>query len=270
MDKRSYIIISFIFFFSCSKEEKIPAYIKINSIELNENHTTEKITDAWVYIENELQGVYELPAKFPVLETGNKEIRIRAGIKNNGIATSRIYYPFYASYIIENFNLIAEKEHTLSPVVNYVEEISFFLEDFEGVGLEIDTTNNSNINFIIINSNGNSYGYAELHDSINNFEIATEELTNLPKNGAPVFLELDYKSNTEFLTGIYINEATIVIKENLVWVREKDEWNKIYINLTPIISSYTNATSFKLFIKMERNFSILENKIYFDNIKLVY
>ena len=76
--KKIYFI-SFIFFafVSCKKENLTPSYIKINDIELNSS-STEKITDAWVYIENQLQGVYELPAKFPVLETGNKEIRIRA------------------------------------------------------------------------------------------------------------------------------------------------------------------------------------------------
>ena len=75
------------------KRNLTPAYIKINDIELN-NSSTDKITDAWVYIENQLQGVYELPAKFPVLETGVKEIRIKAGIKNNGISSSRVFYPF--------------------------------------------------------------------------------------------------------------------------------------------------------------------------------
>ena len=39
------------------------------------------------YIENQLQGVYELPAKFPVLETESR-IRIKAGIKNNGISSN--------------------------------------------------------------------------------------------------------------------------------------------------------------------------------------
>ena len=93
--KKVYIIgFILIAFVACKKENLTPAYIKINDIELN-NSSTDKITDAWVYIENQLQGVYELPAKFPVLETGVKEIRIKAGIKNNGISSSRIFFiPF--------------------------------------------------------------------------------------------------------------------------------------------------------------------------------
>ena len=39
-----------------------------------------------------------------------------------------------------------------------------------------------------------------LTDSLITFEIATNELENLPQAGAPVYLELDYKSKTEFLS----------------------------------------------------------------------
>ena len=66
------IILSF--FYSCDLvniEEDIPSIINIESIELQGNHTS-NITDAWVYIDNEFQGVYPLPANFPILKTGNQ------------------------------------------------------------------------------------------------------------------------------------------------------------------------------------------------------
>ena len=67
MKKITFLIMAIIIS-SCQKEDVggVPAYIKINSIEL-ENNTTSYITDAWVYINGQLQGVYELPSKFPVL-----------------------------------------------------------------------------------------------------------------------------------------------------------------------------------------------------------
>ena len=268
--KKIYFI-SFVFltFVSCKKENLTPSYIKINDIELNSS-STEKITDAWVYIENQLQGVYELPAKFPVLETGNKEIRIRAGIKNNGISSSRIFYPFYSSFLKNDLELIAGEEHSINPVVNYLDNITFFNEDFQGVGLEIDTTVNSNVDFEIINDNSQKYAFASLIDSNNIFEIATIEIFDIPKDGSPVFLELDYKSNTEFKTGLYVQESGTVIDESILWIREKETWSKIYVNLTPVTSNYFDASSFKVYIKMERNFSDSENKIYFDNLKIIY
>ena len=94
---------------SCEKNDKnmIPSYIKINSISINNSEETHNITDAWVYINDNLQGVYELPAHFPVLYTGNQRIRIKAGIKQNGISSTRIPYPFYESFL-DTINLVLD------------------------------------------------------------------------------------------------------------------------------------------------------------------
>ena len=66
-------------FFSCEKVDpnNIPANIKINDITLT-GSSTENITDAWIYINDQLQGVYEIPALFPVLNIGSHKLRVRA------------------------------------------------------------------------------------------------------------------------------------------------------------------------------------------------
>lgn len=267
--------IKYIFFLiiiiSCKKEasEGIPSYIQIDTIILNEE-TTANITDAWVYINDQLQGVYELPALFPVLKKDTQIVRIRAGIKNNGIASSRIPYPFYKSFIEWQTVLIPDEITIINPTVSYLENTSLFNEDFEGVGLDLESTNNSNTEIIILNDSNENYGLGILYDSLFTFEIATDELVGLPQAGAPVFLELDYKCNTEFLVGLYVNYSTSVEQKGLLWINEKDDWNKIYVNLTSTISESINANSFKLFIDMPRNFNIDTNKIYFDNIRIVY
>ena len=71
--KKSILFFILLFCFSCQKNDSndIPTYIKINSIDFDGNETA-KITDAWVYINDNLQGVYELPAEFPFLESGRK------------------------------------------------------------------------------------------------------------------------------------------------------------------------------------------------------
>ena len=101
MKKITYLLILLVLS-SCQKEDTggIPTYLKIDNITLDEGNTTSNITDAWVYINGQLQGVYELPAKFPVLEEGNTDIKVYAGIKNNGIAARQNVYPFYNSYTI--------------------------------------------------------------------------------------------------------------------------------------------------------------------------
>ena len=101
-------------------------------------------------------------------------------------------------------------------------------------------------------------------------EITTFELKNLPQAGASVFLELDYKSNTQFLVGVYVNYPQSVIQKDLLWINPKQEWNKIYVNLTTTISEGINASSFKVFIGMKRDFELEKNELYFDNLKVVY
>ena len=274
MKKITYLVVLLIIF-ACQKEENpnaIPAYLKIDSITLEKNDTTTttttNITDAWVYINDQLQGVYELPAKFPVLENDYQTLRIKAGIKSNGIASSRIAYPFYASFI-DTVIFTPNQTITVNPIVSYLDSIYFWLEAFEfEAQLRLDTDSF----FSIDNINGidNKYGKITLQDSMLLSEITTFELPHLPQVGAPVFLELDYKCNTEFLVGVYINFPQSVLQKDLLWINPKDDWNKIYINLTSTISEGVGAESFKVFIGMKRDFSLDKNEVYFDNLKVVY
>ena len=147
--KKIIIIILFILtsLLSCKKDNAIdiPSYIEIDEIILN--NSTHNITDAWVYINDNLQGVYELPAKFPILEEGQHNLRIKAGIKENGISGTRIAYPFYSSYIIEQL-FTAETTISISPEVNYISSADFFSEDFEGIGMTLEETSMSDTSII--------------------------------------------------------------------------------------------------------------------------
>jgi len=130
MKKLSYLLIVLVLT-SCQKEDTddIPTYLKINNVALNEGSTTSNITDAWVYVNDQLQGVYELPAKFPVLEEEIQNVRIKAGIKVNGIASGRIAYPFYSSYY-EDITFTPNETKTINPTVSYLDSIDFFSRGF--------------------------------------------------------------------------------------------------------------------------------------------
>ena len=127
---------------SCKKEDinDIPSYMTIEEITLDEN-STHNITDAWVYIDDNLHGVYELPANFPILTQGKHKLRIKAGIKDNGIAGTRIPYPFYSSYIEEEHEFNPETIMSITPIVSYLEStvLDDESEDFDGNGLNLDT-----------------------------------------------------------------------------------------------------------------------------------
>ena len=110
------ILILFIWFISSCRlidqPEKIPSFIHIEDIAFSisnslEGSQSEKITDAWVYVDGNLEGVYELPTTLPLHYEGNHNVTIYPGIKKNGISADREKYPFYTSFT-ETVNLIPD------------------------------------------------------------------------------------------------------------------------------------------------------------------
>ena len=258
---------------SCKKEgvNEIPSYMTIENITLDQN-STHNITDAWVYIDDNLQGVYELPANFPLLAQGKHKLRVKAGIKDNGIGGSRIPYPFYSSYIVEEQEFNREMTISIAPIVGYLESavLDDKAEDFDGSGLNLDT---DSITFSIESTNpleGN-YGVLNITDSIISTEVTTKEFTNLPQQGSPVYLEIDYNCNTQFLIGVYVNfPQSSVLQKELLIINPKENWNKIYVNLTSTVSEAVGAESFKVFLRMQRDFTRDTNTINFDNLRVIY
>lgn len=274
MSKKIFLVILVISIFSCTKEnDSVPAYVEINNVNLltdpNFGESTENISDIWFYVDDILQGVYEIPVQFPILEQGTKNIRIRAGVKANGISSTRIQYPFYSSYI-DTIELNEDESINISPEFTYNNAYQAIIEDFESSGTIIDSTLNSEIDFSIITEDQlNYYAYAKIDTPNINFEVSTQDLI-LPQQGAPVYLEIDYKCSTEFLVGVYVNYSQNVEKKDLIWVTSKEDWNKIYINLTQTISESIGAVSFKVFVNMRRMGDSNSEEISFDNVKILY
>ena len=119
------------------------------------------------------------------------------------------------------------------------------------------------------------YGSLSFLDSIFVTEINYKDhplsFDNVPQQGSATYLELDYKSDSEFLVGMYINfPNTPTLQKDLLWINPKDDWNKIYVNLTQTVSEAIGAESFSVFIRMQRdNFSEVKT-LDFDNIRIVH
>jgi len=273
MKKITYLL-TLLVFASCQKEDAvgIPAYIKIENIYLGENNSNSTITDAWVYINGQLQGVYELPAKFPVLEEGNANIKVYAGIKNNGIASDRVIYPFYSSDTT-NKVLTINASTEIYPTVNIKENIDGQFDDFDnGYSFNSDTC------FQVLSGGPyGKYGSLSLSDSDSiliteiNYQDFPLSFDNVPQQGSPTYMELDYKNNTSFLVGMYINfPNSPTLEKGLLWINPKEDWNKIYIDLTQTVSEAIGAETFSIFIKMQRDTNLDENKLDFDNIRIIH
>jgi hypothetical protein len=103
---KRFFIILLILNFSCQiidRPEKAPSFIKIDDFQFsisnnNQGTSSEKITDAWIYVNGNLEGAYELPVTIPLHYEGVKDLSIYPGIKRNGISADRKKYPFYRQF----------------------------------------------------------------------------------------------------------------------------------------------------------------------------
>lgn len=259
-----------------NKEEKIPSYLHIDKINLNTNYSLEgsnanKITDAWVYIDDQSVGIFELPVTFPILAEGTHEIKIRAGIKTDDITTIRTPYPFYDLYKA-NVNLLKDSIIKIDPVVNYLSYATFdWREDFEGAAFSITDTSGTDTTMqfnTITPFEGNKCGMVNL-DAVKTYYLGkSSSAFTLPQAGAPVWLELNYKSNNTFGVGIY--SSNIPNAQLLLIANPSDTWNKIYIELTSATGNAGNINPFHIFINMTKNADVAAPQLLIDNIKLVH
>lgn len=260
--------------------EPIPTYIHIPGIDLQVLDTSSsgqgsgshKITDAWVYIDNQAIGAFELPVTLPALVSpGNHRIMVRAGIKMNGIAATRTQYPFYTSYEIDA-DLQPGQVTSLIPVVKYYTTATFeWIEDFEGSGFKISKSpyGTDTVMKTVTGSNafeGVKSGVVNLDANRTYFEGVSSTALNIPKN-TPVFLEMNYRCNQTFAVGVYAsNSNNPLIALNL---NASEDWNKIYVNLHEVINTPGFNPPFTFFIGMLKDASVTDPVLYLDNLKII-
>ena len=270
---------------SCDKEQyknDIPAYITIQSYEIDSvpgpiELVTTNVQDAWVSVNGELQGAFELPASFPVAKTGAVTIRVQPGILKSGISTLRGVYPYYTDFELTGYQLEPGVDHTITPYLSYRDDISIFVawqEDFEEIGSNLNYHIDSDTVVVQVQDSleaaqGSNYGVIRMDENDAFFELYSIPLTDLPANGTPVFLEMDYKTNHFFFVGLYSDNRTV--QESLYGYRAKDEnWNKLYIDFTDAIFNKRTSEDFNIFIGFQKDPGIPEVTMKIDNIKLLH
>ena len=293
-----------ILLFSCKKfkgSQEIPAYLRIEPWTFTTNYdvegaATNAITDAWVYVDGNLHGCFELKnhddgqyVLVPILEKGNHRLHIYPGLKMNGISSTRIQYPFYKPYVCDR-DLTEGVIDTIRPFTHYYSVDSTLMrfkmkEDFEEVNniklYRIDSTC-AELHQISHRTDQNAWmdpldtinhyrsGHVHLGDSITKMGLASGELRDLPALGKPILMEMDYKCNAEISIGLFIMDPQDgLIDMPLYYLRATDTWKKTYLNYSPTVTDHNNYEYVKFYLKS----SISENTtadFYIDNIKLIY
>jgi hypothetical protein len=276
--------------FACeiiNPEEDIPAYVHIKSFQFNTNPIAEgsaahSITDAWVFVDNVFLGTYNLPATLPVLATGNQEIRVSAGILDNGIAALPEIYTMYQEYRT-TVELAANEEDTIQPVTFYQSNLNFLLqpqEGFESAGLLIgeDLDGNPMSNLLRTDQEvfeGEFSGHIHLNSDQPSIETGSVRFENVTfPIGATVYLELNYKTDVTVVFGViaYDSFGQRVFAEFNKGVNPKDSWNKIYFNFTEEILSFAGSDQvafYQFCLHSQLGTGEEEGNIYLDNIKWI-
>lgn len=266
--------------------QTVPAYLQIDTVLLKtyypeEGANSHKITDVWIYINDNIEGVYELPAMFPVLAEGIKQLDIRPGIKVNGISSTRAPYPFYEPITYENFEFYPDSVmHIKNPETEYYSNLAFaWLEDFEDTGNSLDEsaasdtvierTEPANNPEAFLSQNSKYSGAIYLTEDRPIYSAATYNSYPMPKQGSPVLMEMNYKTNNFLNTGLLIRESTGYIKVPLLVLKHSTDWNKIYINLGPNLSLHPQATEFRVYFEAGLDHDRTSSTIYLDNLKII-
>jgi len=254
-------LIALVLLFSCKEEElqaEIPAYLEISefSVLQDSNIVSDNVKDVWVYVDDQLQGVFELPTSIPIQKTNRKiKLTIAAGIFKNALSNQRAIYPFYESYNVDT-TLIAEKVYTINPTVNYRSNTDFDEpwsgEDFES-GINFEHKFTSDTVFIRETDaekvfNGIASGAAYLEPGMDFFEASTPIFgsNEIPRGTAPVYLELDYRCSHDIVISVYVNNNSQQF--SVVNLRARADWNKAYIELAPVFSTLFDAFNYSIAI----------------------
>ena len=261
-------------------DEQIPAFLQIDTFTLTtttgQGYAVHDLTDAWVYVDEQLVGVYEIPASVPILSEGATNIRIEPGVRVSGLVGQRASNVFMRD-LVTTVNLVPDSHVVVNPAIVYEDWVNFkWVEDFDDVGISISVTDVSQGEVTRIGGadayEGNSLKLSIDADS-DIFECSTDLAYGLPDAAAPVFLEFTYRNNNSLYVGLISGTPSGVRQTSVLVLNPTDEWKHVYVNLTPTVSSSTliNSIGHQVFFGFLRD-SGLEGEAYaiIDNIKLMH
>ena len=294
---------------SCNKFEgsqTVPSYIHIESIEVDSltdyfvyGANTSKITDAWVYVDDNPIGCFELPSTFPILKKGPHKVSIYGGIKVDGRSPARDDYPFYMPRVYKDLNLVEDSIINLSPALNYYpigEGVNVaWMEDFENTN-SLQPYGSSDTSMVRFSGSGawhsaNSFysGKIVLPPDSLDFTVATADEYSFHTGYLQYcMVEMDYNCNDAFFVGVMYYKNYQLVKHPLLRIQPTDtvndmpqRWNKIYVNIGPIMNENVTASYFKIYFTSDLSVApvygepdyVQANKqryYYFDNLKLFY
>lgn len=264
--------------------EKVPSYIQVDSFSFvtadSTGFNTQKITDVWIYVNNQIMGTYQVPTgRIPALADGTSEITIQAGVFADGIRANRVYYPFYQAYVTR-MNLEKGKLSKVKPVFRYGDRLKkpfVYYQDFETSDSGFSKGRYGNAELERPNhdagtaaaSFGARYGKLSTRTDEDIIEYSNQIFVPLRQNGMPVYLEFDYRSTCNLQVGLegYVGNQAPQPYFDLVLL-PAENWTKMYVSLSEETQKYFNNARFRFFLRTVPQPGA-GNSFSIDNIRLI-
>ncbi len=265
---------------SCDlEEEAIPAYIQIDTVMVtttfSQGSASHRVGAVQVAAGAQSLGIFPLPATIPVLEYGTRDIVVDPIVIESGISAIRELYPFYTRYTMTG-DLVEGEVLQVNPQITYNSAANFvFIEDFNGSNAFVDDLDGDPGTRVEISFDdvfeGSGSGKITLNESGSNAFVGTGLSYALPITGERVYLEMNYKCNTNFTIGFRsIQSASgASIDVDILTLVPREEWNKIYVSLNQELTA-ANGDRFQIYLKMNKSNDVAISELVMDNVKLIH
>lgn len=263
-------------------DEQEPSFVFIDSYsfqpQAGQGSSSTAITELWNYANDDIQGVFDLPAQIPVLRTGLNKYSVYAGIKNNGMSSTRIRYPFYAVYDtildlqpLQSYHITPRFQYHTAAQVNATRdfEAGNFFQAGPNNGATIEVINNPTLAV-----DGDRFGKIILTPPLNYMSFI-DNSNIVMQAGNTIFIEMNYSCNNTFIVGTFTVENGDTRKNPVIYLTptntdggDTPTWKKIYIDLGIVAGENPNADYHRLYVECIS--SETESPVVFlDNIKIV-
>lgn len=272
MKKILYPLVSIVLVLSgCSKSSNdgIPSYVSISNptlqVQPGQGSALHGIETIWAESEGENFGAYELPAAFPVLVSGSKQIILNAGVRQSGDFFVREIYPCFNPFI-ETVNFTQKDTLFIQPVFSYKSQTEFLLiEDFENSNVFTGMTRTG------VGNADNLEGVAGKL-SLNQ---STVTALGIMGNTVPLsrigrtYIELHFKGTNNFWLGAQaFSGGNQVFDDVIIPMFKTDKWQKMYIEITFLLN-FVEATDYKFYFRANIPPGEEETEVLIDNFKIV-
>jgi hypothetical protein len=284
--------IALIFLVGCDKfegDQTIPSYLKIDSVGFTTNNgiqgtDNQNFVDAWIYVDDDIVGGFEMPFTIPVLSEGKHKLEIVPGVILNGISSTRAPYPVVQPIILNDFNFVIDSVVSSFRSTSYLSNAEFrWMEDFEDASLAILKSPNSDTGIYRTSPAGAPGAFIDEYSEYSGVSYIDSsrphlQLVSTDGNGEGfvfdrgdyVFLEMNYRTNLPLVVGVYVELLDNTIEERqFLIINPSDDWKKIYVNFTPIVYETVDAVNYKIYLEAQWVDIGTNGMIMLDNIKLI-